>query len=62
MRVTVSQFAASEGITKVEANAILKFLARKEFAKQATLNVPNRGKGRPANVFTMRKAGHLTVA
>lgn len=59
MRVTVSQFAEQEGISEVEAGAILKHLAKRGFARTSTAKP--QGRGRPATIYTFQKVGRLDM-
>lgn len=59
MRVTVSQFAQSEGISEVEAGAILKHLAKRGFARTSTAKPV--GRGRPATIYTFKKVDRLDM-
>lgn len=59
MKFTVASFAQQENITPIEANAILKHLAKRGFAKQSSIKTGQRG--RPASIFTMKRSGKLDM-
>jgi predicted ArsR family transcriptional regulator len=59
MKVTVKQFADAEGISTVEASAVLSHLAKRGYASKST--VKSTGRGRPAFLFTFRKVGTLDM-
>lgn len=59
MKMTVKEFAASEGCSEVEANAILRFLAERGYAREGKVKTAKRG--RPASIFTMKQRGTLNM-
>lgn len=57
--MTVSEFAAREGCTDIEANAILRYLAKCGYASEGKVKTAKRG--RPPSIFTMPAKGTLKM-